>query len=110
MRTAYDEQHRADDRVLAVALELSKASWKVALSDARHNPRIKNADAQQPLARLEQVLALIKDVRARWCAIRGSAGGCALRIRAGRFLDTAGAGGAGYRDADHRSGELAGGA
>lgn len=66
MRTAYDEQHRADERVLAVALELSKASWKVALSDARHNPRIKNADALQPLERLEQVLVLIKDARARW--------------------------------------------
>lgn len=66
MRTAYDEQHKADDRVLAVALELAKASWKVALSDARHNPRIKNADAQQPLARVEQVLALIEDARVRW--------------------------------------------
>lgn len=66
MRTTYDEQHRADDRDLAVALELSKASWKVAMSDARHNPRIKNADAQQPLERLEQVLALTKDARARW--------------------------------------------
>jgi len=66
MRTTYDEQHKADDRVLAVALELSKASWKVAMSDARHHPRIKNADAQQPLERLEQVLALIKDARARW--------------------------------------------
>lgn len=66
MRTTYDEQHRADDRVLAVALELSKASWKVAMSDARHNPRTKNADAQQPLARLEQVLALIEDARVRW--------------------------------------------
>jgi transposase len=66
MRTPYDKQHKADDQVLAVALELSKASWKVAMSDARHNPRIKNADAQQPLERLEQVLALIKDARARW--------------------------------------------
>lgn len=66
MRTTYDEQHRADDRVLAVALELSKASWKVAMSDAQHNPRIKNADAPQPLERLEQVLTLIKDARARW--------------------------------------------
>ncbi|MNF76787.1 Transposase IS116/IS110/IS902 family protein [compost metagenome] len=66
MRTTYDKQHRADDRVLAVALELSKASWKVAMSDAQHNPRIKNADAQQPLERLEQVLTLIKDARARW--------------------------------------------
>jgi len=66
MRTAYDKQHRADDQVLAVALELSKASWKVALSDARHKARIKSADAQQPLARLEQVLALIEDARARW--------------------------------------------
>ncbi|MNQ28215.1 Transposase IS116/IS110/IS902 family protein [compost metagenome] len=66
MRTTYDKQHRADDQVLAVALELSKASWKVAMSDAQHNPRIKNADAQQPLERLEQVLTLIKDARARW--------------------------------------------
>ncbi|MFZ3206831.1 MAG: IS110 family transposase [Pseudomonas sp.] len=66
MRTTYDKQHRADDQVLAVALELSKASWKVAMSDAQHNPRIKNADAQQPLERLEQVLTLIKDTRARW--------------------------------------------
>lgn len=66
MRTTYDEQHKSDDWVLAVALELSKASWKVALSDARHNPRIKNADAPQPQERLEQVLALIKDARARW--------------------------------------------
>lgn len=66
MRTTYDKQHKADDQILAVALELSKASWKVAMSDAWHNPRIKNADAQQPLKRLEQVLALIKDARARW--------------------------------------------
>lgn len=98
MRTAYDEQHRANEQVLAVALELSKASWKVALSDARHNPRIKSADGQHPLARLEQVLALIKDARVRWAlpeAVRvvvlyeaGQDGFWIQRALAGRGIET----------------------
>lgn len=66
MRTTYDQQHKTDDAILAVALELSKASWKVGLSDARHNPRIKTADAPEPLARLEQALALIQEARTLW--------------------------------------------
>lgn len=66
MRTAYVEQHSANEAVLAVALELAKASWKVALSDARRNPRLKTVDAPQPLARLEQVVQQVKEARARW--------------------------------------------
>ncbi|MFC5697184.1 IS110 family transposase [Pseudomonas sp. GCM10022186] len=66
MRTAYVEQHSANEPVLAVALELAKACWKVALSDARRNPRLQTADAPQPLARLEQVVQQIEAARARW--------------------------------------------
>jgi transposase len=66
MRTAYVEQHSANEPVLAVALELAKASWKVALSDARRNPRLKTVDAPQPLARLEQVVQTIAETRALW--------------------------------------------
>lgn len=66
MRTAYVEQHSANEPVLAVALELAKASWKVALSDARRNPRVKTVDAPQPLARLEQVVQVIEEARALW--------------------------------------------
>lgn len=66
MRTAYVEQHSANEPVLAVALELAKASWKVALSDARRNPRLKSVDAAHPLARLEQVEQQIEEARALW--------------------------------------------
>lgn len=66
MRTAYVEQHSANEPILAVALELAKASWKVALSDARRNPRLKTVDAPQPLARLEQVLQQIEQTRVLW--------------------------------------------
>ena len=66
MRTAYVEQHSAAEPVLAVALELAKASWKLALSDRRHNPRLKAAEAPQPLARLEQVLQQIEQTRTLW--------------------------------------------
>ncbi len=66
MRTAYVEQHSANEPVLAVALELAKASWKVALSDARRAPRLKTVDAPQPLARLEQVVQTIAETRALW--------------------------------------------
>lgn len=54
------------ERVLAVSLELAKASWKVGLNDARHNTRVVRADAPTPMARLEQALAQVEQTRERW--------------------------------------------
>jgi transposase len=53
--------------VLAVALELSSNSWKLALQDGQHaKPSLHTVKAKEPLGRLQQVLDTVAGVRAKW--------------------------------------------
>lgn len=55
------------DDVVAVALELSNASWKLAIQDGRHqNPVIQTVSADDPAQRLEQAVEIIAKVRSKW--------------------------------------------
>lgn len=53
--------------ILALSLELSVASWRIAASDGkRSRPSMFKADALEPLARLEEVVMVIKQLLERW--------------------------------------------
>jgi transposase len=56
-----------EEEVLAVALELSKGSWKVALHDGkRDKPAIHTVSSEQACKRLEQAVAVIEEVKKKW--------------------------------------------
>ena len=56
-----------DEEVLAVALELSKGSWKVALHDGkRDKPAIHTVSSEEAVKRLAQALAVIEEVKRKW--------------------------------------------
>ncbi len=53
--------------VLAVSLELASGSWKMAFQDGRHeNPAIKTVRADEPAARLQQVIDEISRIKTKW--------------------------------------------
>lgn len=53
--------------VLAVALELSNSSWKIALHDGkRENAAIQTVSADNPARRLAEVLDVIAKIRSKW--------------------------------------------
>ena len=55
------------DDVVAVALELSNGSWKLALQDGKHqNPAIQTISANEPARRLEQAVEVIARIRSKW--------------------------------------------
>ncbi len=55
------------DDVIAVALELSNGSWKLALQDGKHqNPAIQTVSADNPARRLEQAIDVITKIRHKW--------------------------------------------
>lgn len=55
------------DDVLAVALELSNGSWKLALQDGKHqNPAIQTISADQPARRLAEAVDIIAKIRSKW--------------------------------------------
>lgn len=65
------------DEVLAVSLELSKGSWKVALHDGRRDkPAIHAASSEAAEVRLGQVVGLIEATRKKW----GLAAGCRVVV------------------------------
>lgn len=65
------------DEVLAVSLELSKGSWKVALHDGRRDkPAIHAVSSEAAGARLGQVVGLIEGTRKKW----GLAAGCRVVV------------------------------
>lgn len=65
------------DEVLAVSLELSKGSWKVALHDGkRDKPAIHAVSSEAAGARLGQVVGLIEGTRKKW----GLAAGCRVVV------------------------------
>lgn len=56
-----------DAEVLAVSLELSKGSWKVALHDGKRDmPAIHNAANEDAARRLAETVALIEAQKAKW--------------------------------------------
>ena len=53
--------------ILAVSLELASAKWKIALHDGqRENATIRTVDAAEPARRLQEVLAEIARIKAKW--------------------------------------------
>ena len=65
------------DEVLAVSLELSKGSWKVALHEGkREKPAIHTVSSEAAEARLGQVVGLIEATRKKW----GLAAGCRVVV------------------------------
>lgn len=61
-------QHLNRTIFLALSLELSVSSWKLAASDGcRDRPSTFTADAAEAQSRLQQVLDLISRLIARWC-------------------------------------------
>jgi transposase len=67
MKPARTNNSTPSDAVLAVALELASASWKIALHDGnRENAAIKIVSAEAPGDRLRQVLAEIAKIKSKW--------------------------------------------
>ena len=65
------------EEILAVSLELSKGSWKVALHDGRRDkPAIHAVSSEAAGARLGQVVGLIEATRKKW----GLAAGCRVVV------------------------------
>ena len=65
------------DEVLAVSLELSKGSWKVALHEGRRDkPAIHAVSSEAAGARLGQVVGVIEATRKKW----GLAAGCRVVV------------------------------
>lgn len=66
MRTTRD-QYTTAEVTLAVSLELSVGSWKVAFHDGlRQRPRVVTLRAEDPAARVAELCAAVCDVRERW--------------------------------------------
>lgn len=61
------QQYRTETAILAAAVELAGASWKVALDDGRRRqPRLVRCDAEQLCVRFDELLAEIDQARTRW--------------------------------------------
>lgn len=66
MRTTQD-QYTAPEVVLAVSLELSVGSWKVAFHDGfRQRPRVMTLRAEEPMDRVAELREAVCDVCERW--------------------------------------------
>ncbi len=67
MQPTQDKDFTLDEDVLAVFLELSKGSWKIALHDGkRDKPAIHTVSDEVAQKRLEQAVAVIKEVKRKW--------------------------------------------
>lgn len=67
MQPTQDKDFTLDEAVLAVSLELSKGSWKIALHDSkRDKPGIHTVAAAQAQKRLEEAVAVIEEVKKKW--------------------------------------------
>src|SRR5207247_3028281 len=67
MQPTLIKEFTLDEDVLAVALELSKGSWKVALHDGkREKPAIHTVSRKEADKRLMQVVTVIEDVKRKW--------------------------------------------
>lgn len=67
MKPARTEYFTPAELILAVSLELASAKWKIALHDGqRENAAIRTVDGAQPAQRLQEVLAEIAKIKAKW--------------------------------------------
>jgi transposase len=67
MQPTQEQDFTRDEVVLAVSLELSKGSWKVALHDGRRDkPTIHTVSSEQAGDRLAQAMAVIATTRKKW--------------------------------------------
>lgn len=67
MRPTCEDDFTPDEEVLAVALELSKGSWKIAFQDGKHaKPAVLTVSADQAMERLGEVLQEIAKIRRKW--------------------------------------------
>jgi len=67
MRSAQDQHTTQPTEMLAVALELAKKSWKVAMSDGRRDrPSLYSVDDVTPLGRIQAVVNKIKLQLQHW--------------------------------------------
>jgi len=67
MQPTQDKDFTLDEAVLAVALELSKGSWKMALHDGkRDKAAIHTVSDEQAQKRLAQAVAVIEEVKRKW--------------------------------------------
>lgn len=56
-----------DEELLAVSLELSSGSWKIALHDGRRNkPAVHTVASEQPAKRLAEAAAVIESTKKKW--------------------------------------------
>ena len=67
MQSAQEKDFTRAGEVLAVSLELSRKSWKVALQDGKRNrPALHTVEAAAAAARLAQATALIDEAKRKW--------------------------------------------
>lgn len=67
MQPTLEQDFTVNGAVLAVSLELSKKSWKVALHDGRRErPAVHTAKQEGASDRLGEAVRLIKDAQAKW--------------------------------------------
>ena len=71
MQPTHDKDFTPSEDVLAVALELSKQSWKIALHDGkRDKPAIHTVDDEAAPARLSHAVAVIEELKRKWALDR----------------------------------------
>ena len=67
MRPTCEDDFTPEEEVLAVALELSSSSWKIAFQDGKHaKPTVLTVSAEQAGVRLEEVESAIGKIRRKW--------------------------------------------
>jgi transposase len=67
MRPTQVKDFTLDEEFLAVALELSKGSWKIALHDGkRDKPAIHTVSSEEAGKRLQQAATVIEEVKVKW--------------------------------------------
>jgi transposase len=89
MRPTQEKDFTLGEEVLAVSLELSKGSWKVALHDGkRDKPAIHAVSSEAASTRLGQVGGVIEATRKKWGLGCGLPRGGELRGGPGRVLDS----------------------
>lgn len=67
MQTTQDRNSTLNEEILAVSLELSGKSWKIALHDGkRDKPAIHTVDDEAAAKRLAHAVAVIEEVKRKW--------------------------------------------
>jgi transposase len=67
MQPAHEQKCTAGEQILAVSLELSQSSWKLALHDgAREKARLQTVKGEGARERLGQVVEVIEQTKKKW--------------------------------------------